>query len=382
MLRSFSFALLFLILAPSAMMRAQDITWHDPIGEAPYSVRGRGWADELAGSYHRLPDRAQDMVTENVWNLSKNSAGEYIEFSTDANDILVEYTVEGWKYSWNQTAIGVSGVDLYMISPDGTTRWCAAPGSATMGQEQRDTVKFHYKDLVYHPLGERARFKLFLPLYNTVSSMRIGVPEGCAFDFPEPLKEAPIVAYGTSICQGASASRPAMAWTNIISRKLDLPVVNLGFSGNGMEHEAVFRLMAEIPARLYIIDCMPNMYPMVDSIYSRTLSGVAILRRASSAPILLVENDGYCYGSTNAQIDLECLRTNEELRKAYDELMRQGVKDIHYLSREDIGITPDAQVDGWHASDVGMELYARAYLQALTSIDPELAPRLVRYRQE
>ena len=45
--------------------------------------------------------------------------------------------------------------------------------------------------------------------------------------------ELPIVLYGTSIAQGACASRPAMAWGNIVQRSLDYPLINLGFSGNG-----------------------------------------------------------------------------------------------------------------------------------------------------
>ena len=43
-----------------------------------------------------------------------------------------------------------------------------------------------------------------------------------------------MVFYGTSITQGACASRPPMdANAAILGRRLDRPVVNLGFSGNG-----------------------------------------------------------------------------------------------------------------------------------------------------
>lgn len=38
--------------------------------------------------------------------------------------------------------------------------------------------------------------------------------------------------YGTSIAQGGVASRPGMAFTNIISRNIQYPIYNFGFSGN------------------------------------------------------------------------------------------------------------------------------------------------------
>jgi lysophospholipase L1-like esterase len=82
----------------------------------------------------------------------------------------------------------------------------------------------------------------------------------------------------------------------------------------------------------------------------------------------LVENDGYMYGNTNKPIANECDVTNRELHKAYEQLLANGVKDIYYMTKEEIGMTPDAQVDGWHPSDVGMQLYADAYVKKINKI--------------
>ena len=71
--------------------------------------------------------------------------------------------------------------------------------------------------------------------------------------------EKPVVVYGTSIAQGACATRPGLAWTAILERKLDRPLINLGFSGSGQLEKSVIDLMAEIDAKLYILDCLPNL---------------------------------------------------------------------------------------------------------------------------
>ena len=69
----------------------------------------------------------------------------------------------------------------------------------------------------------------------------------------------PIVVYGTSIAQGGCASRPGLAWTNILGRKLDRPVINLAFSGNGKLEKELIELLSEIDASLYVLDCLPNL---------------------------------------------------------------------------------------------------------------------------
>lgn len=138
-------------------------------------------------------------------------------------------------------ATGVSGVDLYMKDANGQALWCA--GKYSFG----DTVRYTYDNLTYRRQSDKGNeFCLYLPLYNGVNLMEIGVPAGSHFEFAAPSKKKPVVIYGTSIAQGACASRPGMAWTNILQRKLDFPVVNLGFSGNGRLEEEFFRLLAEL----------------------------------------------------------------------------------------------------------------------------------------
>lgn len=72
---------------------------------------------------------------------------------------------------------------------------------------------------------------LYLPLYDGLVSLSIGVDSLSSIDQPQinyPIREKPIVFYGTSILQGGCASRPGMAHTNIISRRLNRECINLG----------------------------------------------------------------------------------------------------------------------------------------------------------
>ena len=103
------------------------------------------------------------------------------------------------------------------------------------------------------PAGRR-EFLLYLPLYNGVLGGRDRRPRRPRLEKAPPRpasRRKPIVFYGTSITQGGCASRPGMVHTAILGRRLDRPVINLGFSGNGrMEPELATLAGRARPGRL------------------------------------------------------------------------------------------------------------------------------------
>lgn len=354
--------LLLLLLGNMATLQAQ-YKWANPQEQTFHVVRGRAWQNDLQGSYARLPLKAQDKVRKQVWSLSRNSSGLSVAFYSDSPEIKIKYVAEGSRGMAHMPATGVSGVDLYATDKNGRSRWCAARFSFG------DTVTYTYRGLTYED-GSRMgyEYELFLPLYNSVSFLEIGVKEDACFRFLPVSQEKPLVVYGTSIAQGACASRPGMAWVNIVNRKLEHPVVNLGFSGNGRLEKEVFELLAEIDARLYIIDCMPNMDRDTTVIVERTLKGVEILRARSNAPILLVEHSGYMSEHSSDSVGNSYRATNRQLRKAYNTLLEAGVADIHYLTKEGIGMSMDGMVEGVHPSDLGMQQHADGYSKKIREI--------------
>ena len=199
--------------------------------------------------------------------------------------------------------------------------------------------------------------------------MEIGVPENRELRFiPASKEERPIVVYGTSIAQGACASRTGMAWTNIVHRESGYPVVNLGFSGNALIEEEMFRLMAEIDARLFVLDCLPNMSSeRSELIYDRLIKGVSILREHSKAPILLVEHD-YANGISSQQVLDWYTNSNHQQRRAYDAMKAKGIKGLYLLPHKELGFTQDYMVEGLHPNDLGMRQYADAYLKKIKKI--------------
>lgn len=225
------------------------LTWTD-IREL--GIEGRGWT-ETKEFYDWLPAKAEGIVREAVWNLSRDSAGMCVRFIADAPEIHARWTVKRERLALpHMTATGVSGLDLY-ARVDGRWRWCGA-GHPT--QFPTNTARLS-GDL---EAGSR-EYLLYLPLYNGVRSVEVGVPPGSVLRKapPRPAERSkPIVFYGTSITHGASASRPGMVHTAILGRRFDYPVINLGFSGNGKMEPEMANLVAELEPAVFVLDACPT----------------------------------------------------------------------------------------------------------------------------
>ncbi len=317
-------------------------------------IQNQAWTNETGNTYTRLPARAQGTVRPAVWSLSRSSAGLAIYFYSNASEIKIRYKVSGPFNMQHMPSTGVSGVDLYSINSDG--KW-----NFNFGQYAfKDTIIYHYRDIPkdkYHNQGYE--YRLFLPLYNQVEWLEIGVPESASFRFIPLMKDKPIVLYGTSIAQGACASRPAMAWSTILQRAVDHPLVNLGFSGNGKLEKPVLDLIGEVDASVYILDCLPNLIgENADDVYRLITNAVEQLRTKHTTPILLVEHAGLFNAATNTVNNDELTRVNQASQKAYEALVSEGVKDLYYLARDTLDISLDGSVDNVHLTDLGMQQQA------------------------
>ncbi len=344
--------------------------WWNPATNSFPVIEGQAWPNEVKDPYDRFPARAEKTLNPNVWNISQSSAGLYIKFKTNASDIVVRYVVkQKGSFAMNHMpATGVSGIDLYAVDHNG--KWVWAPGRFSFG----DTIEYRFSNLEADHVftGRDCEYRLFLPLYNAVQWMQLGVPADKNFTALPLRPEKPVVVYGTSIAQGACATRPGLSWTAILERKLDSPLINLGFSGSGQLEKSVIDLMNEIDAKLYILDCLPNLTAGFsdDEVGKRIRVSVSLLQQKHpSIPILLVEHSS---GNTPGIIDTArhngYEKVNRILRSNFAKLKREGIKNIYLLGNKEIDLDIDATVDGLHPNDIGMMRYANAYEKIIRTI--------------
>ncbi len=326
--------------------------WHDA---SEFTIEGKGW-DDTASFYDRFPAKAKGKINGTLWSLSHDTAGMCVRFVTK-DSFKVRWTLRSSRRSLvHMPATGVSGIDLYTRQDNGSWRYVRTgiPKAAT------NEASF--------PRSSKPReHMLYLPLYNGLKKLEIGLAPGGKIE-KAPVRPKgrtkPIVFYGTSITQGGCVSRPGMAYTAIVGRNLDVPVINLGFSGRGKSEPEVAALLAELDPSVFVLDPLANM--SVKLISERMVPFVKILRKARpKTPIVLAE-ESHIFPDRPAG-------KNRTLRAAYDQLKADGVKNIYLLSAKGmLGDDGEGTVDTRHTTDLGQFRQGQAFTAALKRFLPPL----------
>jgi hypothetical protein len=328
------------------MDTVSNTVWYDA---SLLGIEGKGWL-KTESDYDRLPQKAKASVRAPVWQLSRHSAGIYVRFATDADSIHIRWTLTEKELDMpHMPATGVSGIDLY--ARDLTSR------KLIFCQNGRPTG---ITNKVMFSLPASDEYVLYLPLYNGVKHLEIGIPKNMMLaKLEQSSPSETIVFYGTSITQGGCVSRPGMAATSIVGRQLKTPVINLGFSGNGRMETEIAELLSEIDPAIYIIDCLWNMTS--NMVVERVEPFIKILRlKRPATPIILVEDSSIKnVPTTNGNI----------LRKIYAKLKAQGDDNLYFLPNTGmLGDDRDGTVDGVHHNDLGMARQAEVFIRYLEPI--------------
>jgi lysophospholipase L1-like esterase len=345
---------------PNMKVKTPDekgLVWYQPY-EAPMTLLGFKWFEENNRKYYRLPEAMNDKFRKPVVSLAGNTAGGQIRFKTDSRRIVVQAELPRVANMDHMARTGQNGFDLY-IGPAGRQRF--------VGQA-RIRNKILTQELLRASTKEMRNVTINFPLYNGVKSVKIGVEAGAKVESPEPLvNDGCVVVYGTSITQGGCASRPGTAYTNILSRLLNMEFVNLGFSGNGRGEPELALAITQIPKkRLIILDYEAN---AGGSIKKNIEPFIKILRDANKAvPILVVSKIRYAKELVNPNMTKSRRSNLEFMKSLVDRLTKAGDKNIYFMNGEDLlGENWDeCTVDGVHPTDLG-------FMQMATALSPVIS---------
>lgn len=346
MQRIFAFAILFLIwTSTSGQTKAkksntQNFIFYD---EQHFSLEGTLQEEKKESIYDRLPISAKEKVGEKVWTNAKCSTGIAANFSSNSKSIKLKWTLKHNTTMNHMSNAGIKGIDLY-VKDKNTWRYVntAVP-----------TGKTNELIVIQNMSSEWRQFKLYLPLYDGIEKLEVGILEEALIKKPTKKEKRKIAFYGSSIAQGGCASRPGMLHTNIMARQSNLECFNYAVAGSGKMTIAMAKEIAKCKAEAYIITCLPNM--KVNEIQSQTIPFVEAIRElVPNAAILLVEDirnqnsflDQYTYKRTN--------KKNAALKVQYNLLKEKGMEKIYLIAQKNaIGNDHEATVDGVHLNDIG-----------------------------
>ena len=363
----FLFAMAVLASANVFAQKASELKYYD-VRELGLPVLGKGFDDCVRendtisdGFYTRLPADLQGVVRKAVWDLGQNSAGLAIRFRTNSKCIGAEWRPLNNFGMSHMTPTGVRGLDLYALV-DG--EWLFVGAGQPNGKKSRNVF-------IRKMNGEMREYIMYLPLYDGVINLSIGIDSTAVIEKPHVAdlvpseKNLPIVFYGTSVTQGGCATRPGMAYPSIIERKLHRETVNLGFSGNGRMDKCLGDKIARIPASMYVIDCLANCTSQI--VKDSTEHFIrAIVEANPDVPVLMVSNYCYPYQYLDAQFQIDTPEENAIWKEFAQKFRKEGYKNVRYIDayakgnmkKSPIGPDHEGTVDGVHMTDLGFLRFA------------------------
>lgn len=308
-----------------------------PVVGRAFPDRPSGWHRIAPGSYPDLPAAVKERLT--------NPAGLALSFTTNSPMIAARWCTADAKQNANMAPIAQRGLDLY-IRRGAAWLWAGVgrPGDGTACNDD---------NLVLNMDDSEKECLLYLPLYQELKSLEIGVAPGSSLKGAGNPFRKRVALYGSSIVQGAAASRPGMAYPAQLSRHLGVDIINLGVSGSAKMEPATARLVADVDADAYMLDCVPNTSP--ELIAQRAGNLIRTVRsRRPHAPIIVVMSIIRGLTHFNRVWAENMVRQNAAMLAEVKKLT--DIERLTVIPADDLlGHDGEATVDGTHPSDLGFD---------------------------
>ena len=325
-----------------------DLVWFD-VREAPFRLYGVQY-DEAQGCFVRMPQAVAAGISAAVsGSLNRCTAGGRVRFKTDSPFIAIRAVMKNGSPMCHMPLTGQSGFDIYRVRDDGRDTFVTTyvpPRGMTEGYSSGKWIARTYTD---HTIN--------FPLYDGVKELYIALKKTAHLSEPEPYEiEKPVVYYGSSITQGGCASRPGNAYQAIISRRLSVDHVNLGFSGSAKGEAKMAEYIKGLLMSAFVLDYDHNTNNE-EHLTATHEQFFRIVREANpdlpiiivSAPNVLLAGDAkFSYGRFTAR--------REIIRKTYENAIAAGDKNVYFVDGGELFAGNDwdaCTVDGTHPNDLG-----------------------------
>ena len=351
-------------LVVSKELNTPDIKLYD-VREEPFQIYGL-YNPKTEPNFKRMPDDIASQVNQYVSYLYRCTAGGRVRFSTDSPYIIIKAVMPQITHFSHMSLQGSSGLDMYIDSPDGEQSiyhlTFIPPYSMTDGFESK--LDFYESGLHYVTIN--------LPLYNELTDLYIGVADGSYVGAGAPYRDMPpVVFYGSSITQGACASRAGNLYSNMVGRKLAIDTMNLGFSSGAMGEGIMADYMAGLDMSAFVCDYDHNA-PSPDHLKATHQKLYETIRaKHPDIPYIMMSRPDFYrihvwegFGGPTQSFD-----RRRTIMDTFNYALSVGDKNVYFIDGESIfrGEWEDAcTADGTHANDLGFALMAKSVSDVLS----------------
>lgn len=319
--------------------------------KAPFSVEGFPWKKPGLAFFRLPPELTEKEVTGGALWLARATTGGAIRFRSDSPCLTIRAELAYTADMNHMPRAASGGFDLYS-GCGGLVRYVKT-AQPSRDQQTLETV------LVNDGRKTMRDWTLYLPLYGSAKQIEIGIAPDAEIHPPSAHAIArPIVFYGSSITQGACASRPGNAYTTMLCRAVDAPQINLGFSGNALGETAVAEAIASLDPAVFVFDYDHNA-PSAEHLRKTHEAFFNIIRsRRPGLPVIMISRCNF-YPCDND------VSRREIIRRTAENAMENGDEKVWFIDGETLFGREDRDActtDGTHPNDLG---FYRMYRQIL-----------------
>ena len=320
------------------------------IDDDPFEILGVKRDGDI---YVRMDLDVAKAVNQSVYDLAKHTSGGRVRFLTDSKFVALSCKVPKVTTMWRMARAGQSGFDLFA---DGVFAFCLAADS--------DTIE-EFEGIHYFPDKKMREIVINFPLYNTVNNLYIGLEDGAEIQ-KCPAYEKRVVFYGSSITQGACASRPGNSYAAITARSLGWDLLNLGFSGNAKGEAEMAHYIKNLKMDVFVCDYDHNT-PDSTHLEKTHKPFFDIIRAANPAlPVVFMTRPDFHNGSREDNIKRKAAVFN-----TFTQAAAAGDKNVYFIDGNSLWGEYGydcCTTDGCHPTDLGMWRMAETVKNTLRRI--------------
>lgn len=297
------------------------------------------------GVFVRMPKAVAETVSPGIAQDYTTNAGGRIRFVTDSPYVAVSAEITHIYQFPIMSIESTCGIDVYA---DGRFLGIVRPSV--------DNPDVHIAELVNMRVPGEHIVEINLPLYVGVKDIAIGLDENAVLKpAPDYKYDKPAVFYGSSITNGACASRPGLAYPARISRMLDLNYINLGFGGLCKGEQAMADYIAGIDMSLFVLDYDYNA-PSPEHL-AATHENVYKTVRAKHPDIPIIMITAPKYSMPKGFEERKSI-----IKQTYDNAKAAGDKNVYIIYGDSFfgEIGDDFSVDNVHPTDLGFDYMVKA----------------------
>ena len=275
---------------------------------------------------------------------------------TDSPFVAIHAVMEGIPHYCHMSMIGSTGMDLY-AGEKGAEKY---RGSFIPPYD----MEGGYESIVHIPDQQERIITINFPLYSSLTKLYIGLENGSSLKkAPDYTYKVPIVTYGSSITQGACASRPGNCYQHFLTRELDCDHWNLGFAGGARAEEAIVEWIKHLTMSVFLYDYDHNA-PSAEYLAATHEKMFRAIRQAQpDLPIIIMPRPVY-------DLNDEERERLEIIRRTYENAKDVGDQHVYFIHGSTLmaDIRDNGTVDTCHPNDSGFASMARAIAPVLKKI--------------